>query len=95
MRLYTVVPINAKFANKDITSPKGGGPDRESPIWMIVWNTYTMHRREDPWGKDAVEFRPEKWVGLLPGLVCLPFNGGPPSFPGELNYFMLFSLCRL
>ncbi len=101
LRLYTVVPINAKFANKDTMIPKGGGPDGESPIFihkgqMVVWNTYAMHRREDLWGKDAAEFRPERWEGLLPGFSYLPFNGGPRICPGELNpCHIVFALSAL
>lgn len=34
LRLYPVVPINAKFANKDTFLPRGGGADRQSPIFV-------------------------------------------------------------
>ncbi|KAK0510044.1 hypothetical protein JMJ35_007438 [Cladonia borealis] len=90
LRLYTVVPINAKFANKDTMIPKGGGPDGESPIFipkgqMVVWHTYAMHRREDLWGNDAAEFRPERWEGLLPVFNYLPFNDGPRVCPGSMG----------
>ena len=95
LRLYTIVPINAKFANKDTTIPRGGGPDGQSPVFvhkgqMVIWITYAMHRREDLWGKDAAEFRPERWEGLLPGFSYLPFNGGPRICPGGLPKLLTF-----
>lgn len=88
LRLYPVVPINAKFANKDTWLPRGGGADGQSPIFvqkgqMVIWVLYSMHRRKDFWGQDAEEFRPERWEGLLPGFHFLPFNGGPRICPGK------------
>ena len=88
LRLYPVVPINAKFANKDTWLPRGGGKDGKSPIFvqkgqMVIWVLYSMHRRADLWGKDSEEFRPERWEGLLPGFNFLPFNGGPRICPGK------------
>ena len=88
LRLYPVVPINAKFANKDTWLPRGGGADGKSPIFvqkgqMVIWVLYSMHRRKDFWGQDAEDFRPERWEGLLPGFHFLPFNGGPRICPGK------------
>ncbi|KAL9000148.1 MAG: hypothetical protein Q9188_005739 [Gyalolechia gomerana] len=88
LRLYPVVPINAKFANKDTFLPRGGGPRGEEPVFvqkgqMIIWVIYSMHRREDLWGADAAEFRPERWEGLQAGFKFLPFNGGPRICPGQ------------
>ena len=34
-----------------------------------------MHRREDFYGPDALEFKPERWETLRPGWEYLPFNG--------------------
>ncbi|TGO52447.1 hypothetical protein BCON_0141g00190 [Botryotinia convoluta] len=91
LRLYPVVPANARFAARDTVLPVGGGPDRKSPIFIpkgsaVAWSTYTMHRRTDIYGPDAEEFRPERWApeeGLRPGWGYLPFNGGPRICVGQ------------
>jgi len=80
-----VVPLNTRIANKATTLPRGGGPDGRSPVYVakgtfVTYNVYTMHRRTDIYGPDALEFRPERWApeeGLRPGWGYLPFNGGP------------------
>ncbi|KAF7854577.1 hypothetical protein EAF04_010386 [Stromatinia cepivora] len=91
LRLYPVVPSNARFSRRDTVLPLGGGPDRTSPIFIpkgsaVAWSTYTMHRRTDIFGPDAEEFRPERWApeeGLRPGWGYLPFNGGPRICVGQ------------
>jgi cytochrome P450 len=91
LRLYPVVPGNARFANKDTTLPRGGGPDGQSPIFIAkgsicAYSVYAMHRRKDIYGPDAEEFRPERWSpeeGLRPGWGYLPFNGGPRICVGQ------------
>ena len=85
LRLYPVVPGNARQNIVDTTLPKGGGPDGQSPMFIpkdttVGWSLYTMHRRKDYYGEDAEEFKPERWLGeksLRPSWEYLPFNGGP------------------
>jgi len=91
LRLYPVVPGNARFARKDTTIPRGGGPDGQSPVFIrkggiVVYSVWTMHRRKDIYGPDADVFRPERWApeeGLRPGWAYLPFNGGPRICVGQ------------
>ena len=91
LRLYPVVPINAREAVVDTTLPLGGGPDETAPIFIkkgqsVVWSLYAMHRRKDYYGEDADEFKPERWLGekgLRPGWEYLPFNGGPRICLGQ------------
>ncbi|KAL4966469.1 cytochrome P450 [Aspergillus stella-maris] len=88
LRLYPVLPINARTANKDTTIPRGGGKDGQSPVFIpkgseVAWNTWSMHRRKDYFGDDADEFVPERWEGMRPGWEYLPFNGGPRRCLGE------------
>lgn len=79
LRLYPVVPINSRMANKNTTLPRGGGPDGKSPIFIpkgrsCNYSVYVMHRRKDVWGDNADEFRPERWEGRKPGWKFLPVS---------------------
>lgn len=72
LRVYPVVPLNSRQANKDTTLPHGGGPDGESPIFipaghLVEYSVYSMHRRRDIWGEDADQFNPERWMGRRTG----------------------------
>ena len=53
-----------------------------------------MHRRQDVYGQDAAEFRPERWETLQAGWGYLPFSGGPRICLGRKSSspFMLLSL---
>lgn len=82
LRLYPVVPTNARQAVVDTVLPLGGGEDGKSPLFIpagraVAWNLYAMHRRRDLYGDDAEEFKPERWETLRPSWEYLPFNGGP------------------
>jgi hypothetical protein len=73
---------------KDTTLPLGGGPDQRSPIAIragqsVVFSTYTMHRRTDLWGDDALEFKPSRWEQKVPAWQYLPFLGGPRICIGQ------------
>lgn len=91
LRIYPVVPGNARFANKQTTLPRGGGPDGQSPVYIpkggiVNYSVASMHVRKDIYGPDAEEFRPERWApeeGLRPGWGYLPFNGGPRICVGQ------------
>jgi cytochrome P450 len=79
LRLYPVVPVNARYANKDTTIPRGGGKDGNSPIFVpkgtsVEYSVHTMHRRKDVWGLDADEFRPERWENRKVGWEYLPVS---------------------
>ncbi|GLA29750.1 hypothetical protein AnigIFM63604_011064 [Aspergillus niger] len=88
LRLHPVVPANLRFANTDTVLPRGGGPDGKSPVFVpkgctVAYNVYALHRREDIFGPDANEFRPERWAEIRPGWEYLPFNGGPRICVGQ------------
>ncbi|EEU43758.1 uncharacterized protein NECHADRAFT_45546, partial [Fusarium vanettenii 77-13-4] len=75
-------PINARYANKDTTLPRGGGKDGNSPILIpkgssTAFSVHIIHRRKDIRGPDANEFKPERWEGRRVGWEYVPFNGGP------------------
>ena len=89
LRLYSVVPLNTRVANKDTTLPLGGGPDGQSSIYVrqgqtVVYQVYSLHRRIDLWGPDADEFQPERWYKIRPRFEYLPFNAGPRICPGRV-----------
>ena len=86
--------MNARFATRDTCLPRGGGPDGEDPVFipeggLVFYSVYSMHRRTDLFGKDSLEFRPERWSPdetggpLRPGWGYLPFNGGARTCLGQ------------
>ncbi|KAL8299604.1 hypothetical protein RB593_009470 [Gaeumannomyces tritici] len=89
LRLWPPVPLNGRQANCDVTLPLGGGPDGRSPLHVkkgqnVAYSAYVLHRREDLWGADAHEFRPERWEHRRHGgWEYLPFNGGPRICIGQ------------
>ncbi|CCU82588.1 cytochrome P450 [Blumeria hordei DH14] len=88
LRLFPVVPVNSRVANKDTTLPRGGGKDGKSKIFVpkgtpVDYSVHVMHRRKDLWGEDANEFNPERWQGRKVGWEFLPFNGGPRICIGQ------------
>ncbi|KAL8961870.1 MAG: hypothetical protein Q9193_001640 [Seirophora villosa] len=91
LRLYPVVPVNARMAITDTILPLGGGQDSKSPMFIpagttVAWHLFTMQRRQDLYGDDAEEFKPERWETLRPGWEYLPFNGGPRICIGRESY---------
>ncbi|KAK3678203.1 hypothetical protein LTR78_002299 [Recurvomyces mirabilis] len=89
LRLNPVVPFNARVAVRDTTLPVGGGASRRSPIAVrkntnVLYSIYTMHRRKDLWGKDALLFNPGRWERRLPfSWQFVPFSGGPRICLGQ------------
>ena len=91
LRLYPSVPVNSRSALKTTSLPIGGGTDGKSPLIVrkgeaVGYCVYTMHRRKDIYGEDALEFRPSRWDEEKlknVGWAYLPFNGGPRICPGR------------
>ncbi|KAI2114977.1 hypothetical protein LOZ12_006821, partial [Ophidiomyces ophidiicola] len=81
-------PINGRTAVRDTFVPVGGGPDGKSPVFLrkgtlMSYSVFAMHRREDLYGPDAAEYRPERWEKLRSAWDFLPFNGGPRICLGQ------------
>lgn len=77
LRLYPVVPLNGRTANKDTTLPRGGGKDGLSKVFVpkgssLIYSVHVMHHREDIWGPDVEDFNPERWEGRKVGWEFLP-----------------------
>lgn len=89
LRLYPSVPFNFRTCVKDTTLPRGGGPDGQQPIFIpkgcqVYYSVYVTQRLEEYYGKDALEFKPERWADLKNlGWAYLPFNGGPRICLGQ------------
>jgi len=96
LRLYPVAPLNNRIAVRDSVLPVGGGPDGKGPIavrkgTLVNFSDYIMHRREDIWGKDVLEWKPERWVDRKHGWEYIPFNGGPRICIGRESSYAVAS----
>lgn len=72
------------MANKDTHLPAGGGVDGKSRMFVakgthVMINTHSLHQRQDIYGQDSEEFKPERWASqqTLNYWDYLPFSGGP------------------
>ncbi|GLJ37732.1 hypothetical protein SUGI_0766640 [Cryptomeria japonica] len=59
MRLYPPVRFDSKFAVEDDCLPDGTFVKKGS--W-VTYHPYAMGRMESIWGKDCMEFKPERWI---------------------------------
>ncbi|KAF5343389.1 hypothetical protein D9758_015616 [Tetrapyrgos nigripes] len=103
LRLYPAVPFDARTSKVSTTLPnKGGRPWCVPKNTICVYSVFLMHRREDLWGPDALEFDPDRFLDerlhkyLTPNpFIFLPFNAGPRICLGqqfaynEASYFMI------
>ncbi|KAJ6036770.1 n-alkane-inducible cytochrome P450 [Penicillium herquei] len=88
LRLYPIIPLNVRMANKNTTLPTGGGACGTLPVFVpkgqeVMYSAYNAHRLPEVYGEDASEFRPERWENLKPGWAYIPFNGGPRICIGQ------------
>ncbi|KAI9139569.1 cytochrome P450 [Paraphysoderma sedebokerense] len=81
LRLYPSVPKEMKLALNECVLPDG---TRVGKGDMVLWSPYVMGRLEAIWGKDALDFKPERWEQGHPGQYKYPvFNGGPRVCLGQ------------
>lgn len=74
LRLYPVVPFNVRFALRDTTLPRGGGPDGAQPVAVlrdtpVGYSTLVMQRRPDLYPAGAPppdQFCPDRWGASAP-----------------------------
>ena len=91
LRLHPSVPRNARFARKNTTLPRGGGPNGNDPVLVrrnqvVQYSVSAMQTDPKYYGKDALVYKPERWfeesIRTL-GWAYLPFNGGPRICLGQ------------
>lgn len=91
MRLYPPVPINHKTSTEADVLPSGR---RISPNTNILLSFYSMGRMEDIWGKDCLEFKPQRWISDDGGIIHVPsyhfsaFSAGPRNCVGKNMSFL-------
>ncbi|KAJ1689094.1 hypothetical protein LUZ63_013249 [Rhynchospora breviuscula] len=59
MRLYPPVPLDTVSCKEDDVMPDGTFVGKG---WFVTYSAYVMGRSEDIWGKDCMEFKPERWL---------------------------------
>jgi cytochrome P450 len=105
---HRLIPINVtqvRACVNDTVLPLGGGKDGQAPVYVrkgdVVSVTKTvMYRDPDYWGKDANEFRPERFEGFRGSWGFLPFGGGPRRCPAQMMVqteasYMLVRLAKI
>ncbi|CAK8575255.1 unnamed protein product [Lathyrus sativus] len=86
LRLYPPVPFEHKSPLKSDVLPSGHKVKENT---MIVYSLFSVGRVEEIWGKDCLEFKPERWISKKGGTVHVPsykfiaFNAGPRSCLGK------------
>nr|GMD00869.1 alkane hydroxylase MAH1-like [Ipomoea batatas] len=86
LRLYPPVPFQHKSPLHTDILPSG---HKVSPNTRLVFSLYAMGRMQFIWGKDAKEFKPERWIserGTVkhePSYKFLAFNAGPRTCLGK------------
>ncbi|ONK64984.1 uncharacterized protein A4U43_C07F32200 [Asparagus officinalis] len=86
LRLYPSLPFNHKVAKRDDILPSG---HKVQAGTKIIFSMYSMGRREEIWGKDCLEFKPERWITekgtlrLEPSYKFIAFHSGARSCLGK------------
>ncbi|KAK7381436.1 hypothetical protein VNO78_34124 [Psophocarpus tetragonolobus] len=86
LRLYPPIPFQRKLAKEADILPSGHHVNART---MILFSLYGMGRCEEIWGKDCLEFKPERWISEKGGIVYVPsykfiaFNAGPRTCLGK------------
>ncbi|WOH01682.1 hypothetical protein DCAR_0521067 [Daucus carota subsp. sativus] len=86
LRLFPPAPFNHKAPKQADVLPSGHRVGKNS---KIVLSFYSMGRMEGIWGKDCLEFKPERWITEKGGIKHEPsykftaFNAGPRACLGK------------
>jgi len=92
LRLYPPVPLPTKEALGDDVLPSGAVVRKGC---ILLYNPYAMGRSEKLWGKDAHQFKPERWLDVaFPSLYTYPvFNAGPRECLGKRLAWVEMKAC--
>lgn len=91
LRLFPSVPFEHKCAVQSDKLPSGHDI---SPNTKIIFFLYSMGRMESIWGKDCLEFKPERWISEqgrilhVPSFKFIAFNAGPRTCLGKEMAFV-------
>ncbi|KAM7504411.1 hypothetical protein LguiB_003315 [Lonicera macranthoides] len=86
LRLYPSLPLNHKAPVQPDTLPSGHWIDRNTKTVLCY---YSMGRMETIWGKDCLEFKPERWISEIgwnkheSPFKFPTFNAGPRTCIGK------------
>ncbi|KAL5860545.1 hypothetical protein ACOSQ4_001841 [Xanthoceras sorbifolium] len=86
LRLYPPVPFNHRATAEPDILPSGHHVNQNTKILISF---YSMGRIEEIWGKDCLEFKPERWISEQGRIVHLPsyqfaaFGAGPRTCIGK------------
>ncbi|PHT37012.1 hypothetical protein CQW23_24712 [Capsicum baccatum] len=95
LRFFPPVSIEEKIPLEYDILPSG---HRVSPNTRIILSFYTMGRMQSIWGKDCLEFKPERWISQRGGIKHEPsfkfpvFNAGPRTCIGKEMTFIQMKL---
>ncbi|XP_031282423.1 cytochrome P450 86B1-like [Pistacia vera] len=91
LRVYPSVPVEMKQAMEDDLLPDGTIVKKGA---RVVYSIFSMGRMESIWGKDCLEFKPERWINEEGEFVSenqfkyAVFNGGPRLCIGKKFGYM-------
>ncbi|PIA30064.1 hypothetical protein AQUCO_05700043v1, partial [Aquilegia coerulea] len=86
LRLYPPLPVTHRGVQKEDVLPDG---TMVKPGWKILISMFAMGRMESVWGKDCLEYKPERWIDengkLNPILLTkfFTFFAGPRNCVGK------------
>ncbi|MED6183968.1 hypothetical protein PIB30_042838 [Stylosanthes scabra] len=93
LRLFPPIPFESKQAINGDVLPSG---HHVRPNTTILLSLFSMGRFEEIWGKDCLEFKPERWISEKGGIIHVPsykfisFNAGPRTCLGkDLSFIQL------
>lgn len=85
LRLFPSSPLVMRSVSKPDILPSGV---KVGPGMTIIHSMYAMGRMEEIWGKDCLEFKPERWISDSGTLKAehsrfMPFSLGPRTCMGR------------